>query len=412
MQKNVVVVRVVFSILALSLWLVVAQPALAQVAVGISVRVGPPALPVYAQPVCPAPGYMWVPGYWAWNDDAGYYWVPGTWVMAPPGMLWTPGYWGWNEGFYVWHPGYWGRHVGFYGGINYGFGYSGVGFWGGEWRGSRFYYNRSVTNVNVTNVTNVYNKTVIVNNTTVNRVSYNGGTGGVMARPTRQEMVAEREPHRAAFGAQMDHERAASRDRQLFASENHGRPGIAATGRPGEFHGHDVMAAREAGAPYHAPAMSPREARGQSPHGMHGDSPASHSRNTDEGFRKFGQPGKNQTPNAGGVRDANKGRDWNTNVARPGNAKQNQNANADYRKFGQGPQTNKDRQKDDNGRGNRNGARAAGGGPANASRQDQAHVENRGHGSAQPRQNERKAGPPPKANQQHEKPRDEGKNPK
>src|ERR1700730_16750919 len=59
-----------------------------QIAVGISVRVGPPVLPVYTQPVCPGPGYIWTPGYWAHNDD-DYYWVPGTWVMAPePGLLW------------------------------------------------------------------------------------------------------------------------------------------------------------------------------------------------------------------------------------------------------------------------------------------------------------------------------------
>jgi hypothetical protein len=31
--------------------------------------------------------------------------------------------------------------VGYYGGINYGFGYFGVGFWGGYWRGGRFFYN-------------------------------------------------------------------------------------------------------------------------------------------------------------------------------------------------------------------------------------------------------------------------------
>ncbi|HEX3818868.1 MAG TPA: hypothetical protein VHW45_00980, partial [Candidatus Sulfotelmatobacter sp.] len=147
----------------------------AQVAVGISVRFGPPAIPVYAQPICPGPGYFWTPGYWAWNDEGGYYWVPGTWVVAPVGMLWTPGYWGWGGGFYAWHPGYWGPHVGFYGGVNYGFGYGGVGFGGGEWRGREFFYNRSVTNVSVTNVTHVFNRTVIVNNS---HVSYNGGAGG------------------------------------------------------------------------------------------------------------------------------------------------------------------------------------------------------------------------------------------
>src|SRR3981081_3417399 len=138
----------------------------AQIGIGISVRIGPPALPVYAQPLCPGPGYFWTPGYWAWDDDDGYYWVPGTWVFAPVGMLWTPGYWGWNDGLFVWNGGYWGPHIGFYGGINYGFGYTGVGFFGGEWRGDRFFYNRSVTNVNVTNVTHVYNNTANGENNT------------------------------------------------------------------------------------------------------------------------------------------------------------------------------------------------------------------------------------------------------
>lgn len=234
----------------------------AQIAVGISVRIGPPALPVYAQPICPGPGYFWTPGYWAWNDDDGYYWVPGTWVVAPVGMLWTPGYWGWGGGLYLWHAGYWGPHIGFYGGINYGYGYGGVGFGGGEWRGGAFYYNRSVTNVSVTNVTNVYNKTVIVNNTTVNNVSYNGGTGGVRAEPTAQERIAEHEQHTAPLGAQTQHEHLAGQNKQNFASENHGRPAIAATAKAGDFSNRSAIAARAAGGEYHAPAMSPKEARG------------------------------------------------------------------------------------------------------------------------------------------------------
>ena len=36
----------------------------AQVSVGVSVHVGPPALPVYEQPPCPVEGYLWTPGYW------------------------------------------------------------------------------------------------------------------------------------------------------------------------------------------------------------------------------------------------------------------------------------------------------------------------------------------------------------
>uniref|UniRef100_UPI002931E94E YXWGXW repeat-containing protein n=1 Tax=Clavibacter michiganensis TaxID=28447 RepID=UPI002931E94E len=62
------------------------------VSIGVSITVAPPALPVYEQPPCPAVGYIWTPGYWAYGDD-DYYWVPGTWVIAPsPGLLWTPGY--------------------------------------------------------------------------------------------------------------------------------------------------------------------------------------------------------------------------------------------------------------------------------------------------------------------------------
>src|SRR2546423_2757780 len=215
----------------------------AQVAIGVSIRLGPPALPVYAQPICPGPGYLWTPGYWAYGDE-GYYWVPGTWVMAPePGFLWTPGYWGFSEGLYVWHRGYWGPHVGFYGGINYGYGYQGVGFLGGEWRGREFVYNRSVTNVNVTVIHNYYNRTVVVNN--VNHVSYNGGPQGVQARISEHERIAEHERHVEARREQMEHEHAARADRRQWASENHGRPIVAASGRPGEFHGHDVIAARD-----------------------------------------------------------------------------------------------------------------------------------------------------------------------
>src|SRR5438874_13686816 len=61
----------------------------AAVMIGVSVNIAPPALPVYVQPPCPAAGYIWIPGYWAWADD-GYYWVPGTWELAPTvGFLWT-----------------------------------------------------------------------------------------------------------------------------------------------------------------------------------------------------------------------------------------------------------------------------------------------------------------------------------
>jgi len=197
---------------------------LAQVAVGVSIRVGPPALPVYEQPLCPHEGWLWTPGYWAYGP-VGYYWVPGVW-MAPPrvGLLWTPGYWGFAGGLYAWHAGYWGPHVGFYGGINYGFGYGGVGFVGGEWRGGVFAYNTAVVHVNTTVVHNVYvNRTVINNTTVVNRTSFNGA-GGVTARASVQEQSAMREQHVQATSNQVEHEHTASQDRNQWASNNHGAP--------------------------------------------------------------------------------------------------------------------------------------------------------------------------------------------
>jgi len=233
--------------------------------IGISIRIGPPALPVYAQPLCPGPGYIWAPGYWAYDPVDGYYWVPGTWVLAPePGFLWTPGYWGWSGGFFLWHAGYWGPHVGFYGGVNYGFGYTGVGYEGGYWRGRNFYYNRAVNNVNVVNVTNVYNKTV-VNNVNVTRVSYNGGPGGLTARSTPAQMAAEHERHIAATSLQQQHQNLARQDRSQFASVNHGRPTVMASPRPGGFSA--GSAARPAGslgtAPHGTTQMPPNNARFQ-----------------------------------------------------------------------------------------------------------------------------------------------------
>jgi len=209
--------------------------AAARAQVVVSVGFAPPELPVYEQRICPGDGYIWTPGYWAWNGF-DYYWVPGTWVLAPEvGFLWTPPYWGWGGAAFIFHVGYWGPVVGFYGGINYGFGYFGHGFEGGRWDGGHFFYNRSVTNINVTVIHNVYNTRV--NNITVNRVSYNGGQGGIVARPTAQEEAAEHDRHLPPVAAQNQHVEDARNNEQLRASVNHGRPSIAATAKPSEFHG-------------------------------------------------------------------------------------------------------------------------------------------------------------------------------
>jgi hypothetical protein len=190
----------------------------------------PPALPEYQQPEAPGDDYLWTPGYWSYAS-AGYYWVPGVWVQAPyQGALWTPGYWGYTNGRYGFFHGYWGPHIGFYGGVNYGFGYVGAGYQGGYWNSGHFFYNRTVNNINVTVVHNVYNRTVIVNNN--NRVSFNGGNGGIQLRPRPAEIAAIQEPHAPPMTAQIQVQHQASVNRAAFVSVNHGRPAAAVIEKP------------------------------------------------------------------------------------------------------------------------------------------------------------------------------------
>jgi hypothetical protein len=229
------------------------------IGVGVSVGVPPPPLPVYEQPPIPGPGYIWTPGYWAW-DGAEYYWVPGTWVIAPfYGALWTPGYWGWNDGFYVFHRGYWGYHVGFYGGIHYGCGYTGVGYAGGYWGHGGFYYNRSVNRINNVHITHVYDKTVINH---VNRVSYNGGRGGVMAHATPQEAALARHSRMGPIAAQQRQMTLASHNPAMRATFNHGDPPIAATQRPGAFNSAGLTPARGIQCAAHEQPCGTRTANG------------------------------------------------------------------------------------------------------------------------------------------------------
>jgi hypothetical protein len=317
--------------LALGLLLLVipaalSSPSSAQIAVGISVRVGPPALPVYEQPICPAAGYLWTPGYWAWSDDAGYYWVPGTWVQPPTvGLLWTPGYWGWNDGVYAWNAGYWGPQIGFYGGINYGFGYGGVGFVGGEWRGGAFFYNTAVMRVNTTQITNVYvNRTVIVNNES--HVAFNGGEGGVAARPTAQEEAYSREKHTPPVAAQVRQQHAASQNKAFFASNNHGAPAVAATAKPGVFSGAGVVRAKSAGAPYRAPAMSPKEARASAPAAKHPTPSKEAPKEAKTANRTSASPNKGNASDRSRSETASKEKSARPNESHPAKATQSSHA--------------------------------------------------------------------------------------
>jgi hypothetical protein len=238
----------VLSTCALALGLtMIAVPEYAVAQISVSITLAPPALPVYEQPVLGEEGGIWAPGYWDYDQEDGYFWVPGTWVQPPEvGLLWTPGYWEWGNGGYAWNEGYWGPTVGFYGGIAYGFGYSGQGYTGGHWQDQRFYYNTAMSRVDVANIHTTYTQT-IVNDATVNRVSFNGGTGGVTARPTAAEQDAARAPHQRATAVQIQHRQAAMGSPALLASVNHGKPEIAATSKPAELNRPGVVKVSVAG---------------------------------------------------------------------------------------------------------------------------------------------------------------------
>lgn len=232
--------------------LALSRAASAQVFISFGIHVGPPVLPVYVQPPCPGPNLIWQPGYWAWSPG-GYYWVPGAWVAAPePGLLWTPGWWGWRDSAYYWNPGYWGPRVGFYGGINYGFGYFGVGYVGGYWDHDRFFYNRAVDRLGPDVDHYGYYRRVNPAWFHGPRASFNG-PGGIRARANRMQLQAARERRFGATREQMRQVTFARNQRTLRASWNHGRPPIAATVRPGRFGG---------GSRFAAPRRAPQPNRG------------------------------------------------------------------------------------------------------------------------------------------------------
>jgi hypothetical protein len=158
--------------------------------------------------------------------------------MRPPrvGLLWTPGYWIWDDPTFVFVDGYWGPVVGFYGGINYGFGYPGRGYYGGRWVSDRFFYNRSVTNIDVTVVRNIYVENVR-SDRGPNRVSYNGGTGGITARPTDREQAAAQDRQVRATAVQEQHVQRARSMPDLRADKNQGKPPVLATARPEALQG-------------------------------------------------------------------------------------------------------------------------------------------------------------------------------
>ena len=275
----------VFKRTTLVLGLALLAPLAAWSQVSLSVTVAPPALPLYAQPPIPGDGYLWTPGYWAWDPAAGdYIWVPGTWVLPPgAGLLWTPGYWAFTSGGYFWHRGYWGSHVGYYGGLNYGYGYTGSGYWGGRWDRGHFRYNSAVNNIPQGRVREVYRNPVPQR--PAHPESFNGGKSPWHTPPTANERRFEGGQHPNWTQEQSQHEQRAIGMPEQRMGNNHGTPPTAATPRPGGFGDPQVEHVRQApemraqpvrpGAGMRPEAAAPRAAE---PHGNAGQRPGNGER--------------------------------------------------------------------------------------------------------------------------------------
>jgi hypothetical protein len=71
----------------------------------------PPPDPIQEMPPDQKPAgdnVQWIPGYWAWDDNAqDYIWVSGFWRNIPPGQQWAPGNWIQGDDGWRWVPGFW-----------------------------------------------------------------------------------------------------------------------------------------------------------------------------------------------------------------------------------------------------------------------------------------------------------------
>jgi len=105
-------------------------------------------------------------------------------------------------------------------------------------------------------------------NAAYTRVSYNGGRGGIEARPTPQQLAAANERHFDPTPPQLRQRDLAMRNPAQKFAVNHGNPGILATPRPGNFASpHSVRGVSAFNAP-HAAAMAPHTAMARSSNGF------------------------------------------------------------------------------------------------------------------------------------------------
>jgi hypothetical protein len=89
----------------LSLALAAGSTAFAQV--NLNIVVAPPE-PLHEMAPAMQPGFVWAPGYWAWNFDR-HIWVRGRAMVQRTGYRWEPDHWEQHGSAYSRQPGRWER---------------------------------------------------------------------------------------------------------------------------------------------------------------------------------------------------------------------------------------------------------------------------------------------------------------
>ncbi len=84
----------------------------AQAAINVQIDIAPPAPRYERIPVVPS-GYVWAPGYWAYENN-DYRWVRGRQIAQRPGQRWVPDRWEEGNRYRAgyWEPDHGGKHNG------------------------------------------------------------------------------------------------------------------------------------------------------------------------------------------------------------------------------------------------------------------------------------------------------------
>ena len=86
-------------------------PAAAQANLNIGLTIGtPPPAPIYEPIPAPRVGFVWAPGFWAW-EGGRHVWHAGNWMPERRGYHWVPDRWAQAHGGWQREAGHWDHDV-------------------------------------------------------------------------------------------------------------------------------------------------------------------------------------------------------------------------------------------------------------------------------------------------------------